>query len=144
MTVAVFTANGIIASALLNTSNHMLMSKGRERRQQWQTLPSGRQPQLGSSARGAAGRDCSPGKGIRELLRQPLLPSGKPSLVFSKKHGAHCLSTEIHTWLFILLSQTFIATLLSTSKGDTPLPFQERRYHVYPFPVLWSLICPYT
>lgn len=117
----------------------MLIPKGRERRQRWQTLP-----QQGSRARCAAGWDCSPGKAIRAFPRQTLLQPGKPSLVLFEKGGVDCLGAEIHTWLFILFSQTITARLLSNSMDDTPLPFQEKRYHVYPFPVLWSLICPHT
>lgn len=97
MTVAVFTDDGITVSALLNTSNHKLMSRGRARRHQRQAPPSSSQPQQDSSARGAAGRDHGPGKAIRALLRQPLLQSGKPSLVLFEKGGVHHLGVEIHT-----------------------------------------------
>lgn len=128
MTVAVFTAAGIIVPAPLNTSNHRLMSKGRAGRQQRLLLGRAAGP-------GGCWQGLQPREGIRAPLRQPLLQSGKPSLGLFKKGGVHCLGAEIHTWLFILFCQTIIARLLSNSMGDTPLPFLEKRYHVYPLPV---------
>lgn len=83
MTVAVFTAAGIIVPAPLNTSNHRLMSKGRAGRQQWLLLGRAAGP-------GGCWQGLQPREGIRAPLRQPLLQSGKPSLGLFKKGGVHC------------------------------------------------------